>query len=197
MNNIIFFDTETTGLPDWGQPSDAPQQPHIVQLAAHVVDIESRDIIQTLDVIVKPDGWKIPEDETAVHGITNEYALYNGVDEKLAVQMFLSLWASCRLRVAHNTTFDNRIIRIATKRYFNQQVQDSWKEGPHECTMLKAKPVMKMEPRNRYGYKSPKLVEAYKHFTGKELKNAHTAIADVNACMEVYWAIQDLKKEAA
>lgn len=30
MNLALVYDTETTGLPDWHQPSDAPQQPHLV-----------------------------------------------------------------------------------------------------------------------------------------------------------------------
>lgn len=38
MNPALFFDTETTGLPLFEQPSEDPRQPHIVQLAACLVD---------------------------------------------------------------------------------------------------------------------------------------------------------------
>ena len=34
------------------------------------------------------------------------------------------------------------------------------------------------------------LIDAYKHFTGKDLENAHTAMADAEACMEVYFSIE-------
>lgn len=189
MTEIIVFDTETTGLPDWKAPSGGENQPHIVQLAAHQVDVENQKIIQTLDVIVKPDGWEIPQEVIDIHGITNEYAHDVGIPEPLALDMFLAMWNG-RKRVAFNTTFDNRIIRIATKRYSPEPVIDAWKSGEYECAMIGAKKAMSM-PKN------PTLEVAYKHLTGKELENAHTAIADVNACLEVYFAIKAQEAEAA
>lgn len=186
---ILVFDTETTGLPDWKSPSGGENQPHLVQLAAHLVEVEAQKIVQSMDVIIKPDGWTIPDEVSELHGITTDYAMAVGVDEKLALDMFLALWGR-RKRVAHNTTFDNRIIRIATKRYSDEQTIEAWKAGEYECTGLLSKPIMQMEPKGRYGYKMPKLSEAYEHFTGKVLQDAHTAIADVNACLEVYFAIK-------
>lgn len=189
-NSLIVFDTETTGLPDWKNPSEAEHQPHLVQLAAHQVDIESRKITQSMDVIIKPEGWVIPEEVAEIHGITTEYAGDIGIPEAMALEMFLALWNG-RPQVAHNTTFDRRIIRIATKRYSSEEVIDAWHGCEYECTGLLTKPIMQMEPKGRYGYKMPKLEEAYEHFTGRKLENAHTAIADVNACLEVYWAAKD------
>lgn len=194
---ILFYDTETTGMPDWKSPSGGENQPHLVQIAACLADPDSRKVIQSIDLIIQPDGWEISAECTEVHGITTEYALQHGVPEKAALEAFLALWGG-RTRVAHGRTFDQRIIRIATKRYCSEDVIDRWadKEG-HDCTMFMAKPVMKMPPKNRYGYKSPKLREAYEYFTGKNLEDAHTASADMNACMEIYWALQDLESEAA
>ena len=191
----VFFDTETTGLPDWKAPSGGEDQPHLVQIAAHLVDCDQRKLVQSMDVIIRPDGWEIPAEVTEIHGITTEYAMAVGVPEDLALAMFLSFWQG-RSRVAHNTTFDNRIIRIATKRYCGEETQEAWKSCEYECTGLLSKPIMQMPPKGRYGYKMPKLEEAYQYFCGKQLQNAHTAIADVNACMEVYFAIQDAMAEA-
>jgi len=188
MKSIFFFDFETTGLPVFKEPSGGDNQPHVVQVAAVLCDTETRKVKQTLDVIIKPDGFEIPQEVIDVHGITNEYAHDVGVPEKLAFEMFFAMWNG-NLRVAHNTTFDNRIARIGTKRFFSENFQAAWKAGEYVCTMLAARKVM--------GGKQPKLTEAYEHFTGKALEDAHTAIADVNACMEVYWAIQDHTKNAA
>jgi DNA polymerase III subunit epsilon len=195
MKPIIFYDTETTGLPDWKAPSESETQPHLVQLGAILADSETRKIISTLDLVIKPDGWVIPKEVSDIHGITEDIASAFGVPEKEAVQLFLSMWNGGD-RVAHNKTFDQRLLRIALKRYFgdNEDLQEQWSEKDnHHCTMLMAKPIMQMLPKSRYGYKSPKLSEAYKHFTGKDLVDAHTAMADAKACMEVYWAIKDLE----
>lgn len=34
---VLFYDTETSGMPLFDQPSSDPRQPHIVQLAAALV----------------------------------------------------------------------------------------------------------------------------------------------------------------
>lgn len=87
----IFFDTETTGIPNWKEPSEHPDQPHIVQLAAELVDLDTQEVLDSMDVIVKPDGWIISEEMTAIHGITNEHALEVGIPEELALDMLLAM----------------------------------------------------------------------------------------------------------
>lgn len=182
MSKIIIFDTETTGFPNWKEPSGDEVQPHIVQLAALQVDTESRKIIQSMDLIVKPDGWEIPQDTIDVHGITNEQALEVGIPEKDVLEIFLNLWHGNK-RVAYNTTFDNRIIRIATKRYSDEQMIEGWKAGDYECAMIASRKII--------GGKNPKLTDAYAYFTGDKLEDAHSAMADTLACMAVHFAIED------
>ena len=192
MNLVCAYDTETTGLPDWKNPSDSHHQPHLVQLAAILADEDTGKVISTLDLIIQPDGWDIPQEVADIHGITNEIANEVGVNEMDAVALFLQMVGSAK-RLAHNRTFDLRIIRIATKRYFPENVQEKWAEKEnHDCTMIMAKPIMQMEPKGRYGYKSPKLSEAYQHFMGKELQDAHSAIADARACLDIYFAMKGL-----
>lgn len=180
MSELFINDTETTGIPEWKIPSGDPAQPHIVQLAALRVDEDTKKVKQTLDVIIKPEGFEITPDMTEIHGITHEYAMDVGVPERLALEMFLAMWEGCSKRIAYNTTFDNRIIRIGTKRYFDEGVIDAWKAGEYECAMILAKKAMGAS-------KNQKLEVAYKHFTGRDLENAHSALADTNAAMEVYW----------
>lgn len=59
---ILVYDTETTGLPDWQQPSEAPQQPHIVELAALLYDTDTCELVDSMHTLVRPDGWTlVPE----------------------------------------------------------------------------------------------------------------------------------------
>ena len=195
MNIKLFYDTETTGLPDFKAPSESAHQPHIVQLAALLVDMDTRETIQSMDVICRPDGWTIPEEVAAVHGITTEHAAEVGIPEHLAVSMFMELWVG-RPRIAHNEQFDARILRIALMRHQSEDAADIWKSGPTECTARLATPICalppteKMKAVGRFHHKTPNLGEAYRHFTGNELVNAHSAMADVLACRDVYFAIK-------
>lgn len=192
MNTVLFYDTETTGLPVWSTPSGDDSQPHIVQLGAILCDADTREVIERMDVIIKPDGWVIPDDVAEIHGITTEIALEKGIPEKEALEMFLKIRGDSP-RVAHNRTFDQRIIRIACKRFADKEQTEKWaQKDDHECTMLASKKVMKM-PGKR-GFKNPKLEEAYEFFTGNALENAHSAMPDAEACMNIYFA---MKSDAA
>ncbi|MDS1141754.1 3'-5' exonuclease [Pusillimonas sp. SM2304] len=203
MNYGLFYDTETTGLPLFAEPSEDPRQPHIVQLAAALVDLDTRKTVSSIDVIIKPNGWTIPDEVAAIHGITTEKAHDLGIAEESAVAMFLGLWNG-RTRIAHNETFDARILRIALKRFpaiFSESLGDKWKAGATQCTAKLATPIVKCPPTakmiraGRNHYKTANLTEAYTHFFGQAFDGAHSAMADVDACKAVYFAIQDLSNQ--
>lgn len=195
MNRVVFYDTETTGLPLWNQPSEHPDQPHIVQLGACLVDVDTRKVLATIDVMCKPDGWLIPDDVAAIHGITTEMAGDLGVPESLAVEMLLDLVGE-RTRIGHNEPFDARMVRIACMRHFEPSQADAWKAGDAECTQKMATPILRIPPTDRMKaagftkFKTANLREAVLHFTGRPLENAHSALADVHGCMDVWFAIR-------
>lgn len=190
MDLHLFYDFETSGLPLWGQPSEHPEQPHIVQLAALLVDLDTCRTLASVDLVVKPDGWRISEDTTAIHGITNEYAEAVGVPEEMAINALVSLWQG-RPRVAHNENFDARIARIALKRFCQDELADQWKDSVAICTGAMSREVCKL-PKN----KMPKLTEAYMHFLGVELQCAHSAMADAYACRDIFFAMRSRAPQA-
>lgn len=201
----LFYDTETSGLPDWHTPSDDPGQPQIVELAAVLTD-EDLTPIQTLNLIVRPDGWTIPDEIVELTGITNDLAERVGVSEVLAVNALFELWdgGRDRRRVAHNDPFDARIVRIALKRNgADAALMDAWKEAERFCTMNKSKNIVglpatdAMVAGNRKGPKAPTLAEAYRHFVGESPAQEHRAMADVLSTIEVYRHLRPILAEQA
>jgi len=175
----LIFDTETTGLPDWKEPSEAPHQPHIVQLAAILFDEELRKIQASMNLVVRPDGWSIPPEVSAVHGIDDELAHSIGVPEFSVIESFLNLVNVADRRAAYNTNFDDRIIRIGLKRFYDDDRAEAYKAGDKFCVMRACSDEVGIG-------KFPKLTAAYLHFTGKELEGAHDALADAKAALEIH-----------
>lgn len=203
MNYAIVYDTETSGPPLFSEPSEDPRQPHIVQLAAQLVCLDTRNVLESMDVIIKPNGWTIPKEVSDIHGITTERALAEGIDEAVALTQFLAMWQQ-RMRIAHNESFDARIIRIAQSRFGYDETQLAlWKGGKALCTQRMATPLMKIPPTPKMRaagfskFKSANLQEAHQFFCGSKFDDAHSAMADVNACRAVYFAILDHKAKLA
>lgn len=202
-NYLLSYDVETTGLPMFDRPSEEPGQPHMVQLAARLVDVATRRPTQTLNAMIRPDGWEIPEAMTAIHGITTEHATKFGIPEAHALLLLDSMWRRAAFRLAFNEQFDSRILRIAYFRYISEARADEWKAGEAKCSARMATPIVAMPPTDkmmatgRKAPKMPKLTEAYRHFSGVDMDGAHDALADVDASTAIYFAIEDLAGQNA
>lgn len=204
MKIALAFDTETTGLPNWSMPSDDPSQPRVMALAAQLFDDQNGLVLDEMDVLIKPDGWEIPELIANLTGITTEMCEATGVPMEQALGQFVEMWKLADHRVAHNESFDMRMIRIEIMRhpfYSMEKVgdvsfADYWKKAPAYCTqgssvkLINLPPTEKMIRAGRRTPKSPNLTEAYHFFTGKTLENAHSARADMEACKVVYFGIR-------
>lgn len=195
---ILVYDTETTGIPLWNDPSEDPRQPRIVELAASLIDTDTRVEVARFDCIVKPDGWEVPDEAAAIHGITTERALSEGIPEREMLDRFVDMWRNCNMRVGHNVNFDDRMFRIALKRAHGAEsvLSEEFKAGPKLCTMWETTPLCKIPGRFAGKFKWLKLSEAYAHFFGREFDGAHSARGDVDATIAVYFAIMDAKASA-
>lgn len=190
----IAFDFETTGIPDWNARSIDPKQPHIVEMALIKYGDDGVEI--GFDrVIVKPDGWTVPPDMTAIHGISHEQAMDEGIPEADAAAMFLLAMARANLRVAHSESFDRRIARIAMARAgFQRGLIEAFEALPAFCTCnsskaaVNAPPTEKMLAKGMTGPKPPNLGECVRHFfPGEEVTGLHGALADARYCGRIYW----------
>lgn len=190
---FLAFDTETTGLPDWGKPSDSPQQPHLVQLAM-ILLADDHSEQACVSLIIRPDGWEIPDEVAAIHGITTQHALKHGVPEKQATDLFVSLMYGIPgvTAIGHNVKFDHRIMRIAMLRAgYSKEQQDLFKVESY-CTMESTKLIVNLPPAAKMlaaGFnkpKPPKLEECIAFFFNEKLEGAHDALVDVRASVRVW-----------
>lgn len=195
----LFFDTETTGLPDFRMPPEWEGQPRICQIGAILTDRDGF-VKSELNLIIRPAGWTIPSAASDIHGITQEAAEKYGVSMRAVLSLFNRLCTKAELVVAHNIKFDQMMIeREASAAEF--PIGDFRFEG--FCTMEAARnvvqcpPTEKMLAKGMTGFKSPSLTEAYRHFFGSDFEGAHDAMADVRACKDVFFKLREKLAEAA
>lgn len=192
--NILIFDTETTGLPIWKEPSDHPDQPHVVDIACDLF-AGPGELIDRYDAIINP-GIEIPTVVSDIHGITTDLARDEGVAEDVALARFMDMVRRADLIVGHNISFDIRMMRIMAARLTG----DKWENPlPTFCTMRKSTnhcQLEKAKPRFSGDWKAPKLSEAYQHFFGEELANAHRARPDADAAGRIYFHLMSMEKSA-
>lgn len=203
----FVYDTETTGLPLFREPSDDPRQPRLTQVAAGLFDDAGR-CVRSFSALVKPDGWVIPDEIIKITGITQNQADEFGIPEDKALEGLIKLWSMAGIRVAHNQQFDARIIRIGLMRYPKICDPGLWSEGADSfCTanatvdLCNLPPTDKMLAAGIKRPKTPKLTEAYRHIFGHDMAGTHNALADLMGCAAIYFALRDsnagLVREAA
>ena len=164
--------------------------------ASAVFFFDQGELVDSFEALVKPDGWATPDEVAAIHDITTEYALEHGIPEVEALGGFIQIMARAGLRVAHNVSFDDRIMRIAFKRFIGEQAADEFKAGPSYCTCQSSKNIVQCPHTAKmiaagFGkqWKLHTVTEALKHFTGEDLVGGHRARPDTEACARIYFAM--------
>jgi len=174
---IIIFDTETTGMPQFGQPLD--RQPYVCQFAAIIYEYDAVaktfQPIKKIDQLIKPP-IPMPLDCVHIHGITDQKLMNEPVFADFVDEM-LDFFKEADLAIAHNLPFDVAIIEIEldrlkkSKNFLPAQTYDTMKETKELC---------RLSGKNG-NYKSPRLTELHQFLLGEAFQNAHNAIADVEA----------------
>jgi DNA polymerase-3 subunit epsilon len=179
---ILIYDTETSDLPLWKEPSKDPRQPHICQIAAILCE-EDGTKRASIDLTTRRPGWTCSEEALGVHGITDEVAERIGLHEDAVLATFILLVEKADHLVAFGERFDQRIIRIALKRFGEAArlpSEDWWKDRSRTCLLWKMNSIM------RTG-KTPKLEEAMAYlFPGEPMVAAHSAMGDCMAARRLY-----------
>ena len=196
-NVKLFIDTETTGLPlnDNLPYTDLKNWPYLVQVAL-IIEDDNYGILAKRNIILKPDGYSIPESATKIHGISNERAVKNGEDrDKVISFLDLALYKS-DIIIGHNVSFDLNVIKSEIIRIkgienalFEKKkhiVIDTMKMGSNICKI----PYLSFHTRLSMPNKYPKLDELYYKLFNKHFNNQHDAMADVQAAYDCYYELK-------
>lgn len=181
---FLFFDTETNGLPyDYNAPvSDVDNWPNMIQLAWLQHDSQKNELSRG-DYLIYPDNFYIHE---SIHNITHEMALANGRPVKDVLQEFAKVLASTTVLVAHNISFDEKILGAE---FFRNQLPNPMHELNKICTMETSVDFCAIKSGNRF--KFPKLEELHRKLFNTGFSGAHNAMNDVEALMRCFWGLKD------
>jgi DNA polymerase-3 subunit epsilon len=185
MSTALYFDTETDDYHTWEQPA----QP--VQVACVLSNLDTGRTMMTLSCMIVrswPNARPIAMRVIDIHGITAEMCNMWGEPPQLALEAFRRMVGRAALVVAHNIAFDISVMNHAYATLGIPPV--CW--PPAYCTMKESAPLLRLPSSGRYsigGYKAPKLAEAYRFFTERELTTAHDALADAYAVRAVHRGI--------
>lgn len=183
----LFFDTETTGLPkNWKAPvTDFENWPRLVQLAFILYD-KSGNKLDKGDFIISPVGFTIPLNATSVHGITTEKALSEGRPIRIVLESFKSILNEAKVLVAHNLSFDEKIVGAE---FLRLGLHNPIPSMHKICTMESTTNFCAIN--GPYGYKWPSLNELHFKLFGTYFKESHNASADIDATAKCFWELKN------
>jgi len=182
----LFFDTETTGLPrNWRAPvTDLDNWPRMVQLAFLFCDREGNQL-SSGDYLIKPEGFVIPPDAARIHGISTERATREGAALMTVLQLFHELVSDAEVLVAHNISFDEKIVG---SEFIRAAMPNTLPSKRKICTMESSTNFCAI--KGPYGNKWPKLSELYFKLFGTVFNEAHNAAVDIEATAKCFWELK-------
>lgn len=201
-NNILVFDTETSGLfPQDTSNLKTLDLPTIVQLSYVIYDINKHAVIDTYNVYVKqPKETDYSKEAFKINRITKDMC-DNGVSIMEALYKFCDAYMSCKYIVAHNLAFDKKMIQLEVIRnldkmkldlispinLFNDTFNALWGIKLY-CSMEKGKHITNVFLKGKYGNykKSPKLQELHEKLFGTIPNNLHDSLVDCKVCLKCY-----------
>lgn len=187
----IVFDTETTGkAKSFSAPiTDFNNWPRMVQIAWKVFDKNGIEI-DSQNLIIKPQGYIIPDDAIKIHRITNERAKAEGIPLREALQKFAQVVKNNKYLIAHNITFDENVVGCELLR---EGMHNYIPDILHIDTMTSTTEFVGLPNKmGRSGFKYPSMTELHEKLFGKGFEDAHDALVDVAALAKCFFKLQEI-----
>jgi DNA polymerase III epsilon subunit-like protein len=207
---VLFIDLETTGLvkktisnivqekkyPNYKENENYDSS-RIVQFGYIYMkefdyDYEIKPV-NIKSIIIKPEGFEIPEETIKIHGITNKIANEKGIQIKKALKKIKKIVADTEYIIGYNIFFDiNIFMNELYRKDFNKTIK-KLKELKKEEKILCIGELSKQYK----GYKKymPSQQNIYKELFEKLIENIHNAQYDICATIEImFWYYENREK---
>lgn len=191
---VLIFDTETTGLPKGkATPKETEKWPHIIQLSYILFDVSTNKIIVNHDHVVKIDeDVELTQKSFEMHGISKEKSRTEGINIKLAIELFNICLKETNILIAHNIQFDKNMIMAECFRH-NIQPQFSKYRYLEYCTMKRSDELCGIKtlhkPSGRTYIKFPTLTELHEKLFNVKPKGTHNSYIDILICLRCYYKL--------
>jgi DNA polymerase III epsilon subunit-like protein len=194
MRKFLVFDTENSGLFDYAAPADADGQPRLAEFAGSILeeDDEGRLLVGidgAYHFIVRPDGWAMTPEATAIHGMTTEFLLEHGKPIGELLDWYVARVREGCIMVTFNARHDLKQMRAELRRAGRE---DDFESTLNTCLMRSSwrKEIgMTKADGSRRGF--PKLSDACRHF-GIELNDDHRALTGLEGACRVFARLHDI-----
>lgn len=187
MTRYLVIDTETNGLFNFKLPADGEGQPRLAHLAMIETDENAVEIDRT-DIYIKPNGWNMTAEASAVNGLTDEFLSDVGSPIEIALEAYSQKILSGQIVVAYNAQYDLKVMRGEFRR---AGMPDLFEQTPNICVMRPMTNICQIPRTNGNGFKFPNLAEAMAHF-GHKLDDAHQAMNDAEGALKVMRGLMKL-----
>lgn len=175
---LVCFDTETTGLD--------VQKEHIIQLSLVKFETESWQILDQRDWYLLPEGdFTIPAEAEAVHHISKQFLLENGVSLRSVYDDLRSFTDGCDFLSYNGNGYDAPILHYNLARLgldFDFEHR-TW----YDALLLERIHTAGQVDENGERLHN-NLTSAYTRYYGHPFEGAHNSLDDVMATIEVFKA---------
>ena len=163
MKNIVAFDVETTGLDT--------SKDFVIQLSGVKFDKDFNILGEFNEYVCPKSDFEIADGAFEKHGIAKDFLLSVGKWMEVVGKEFLEFITDCDLLSYNGNRFD---VKILSKDLKAAGLEFDLNRTFYDALALEAK----LQPRT--------LDAIYKKYTGKDLENAHNALYDVKATIEIF-----------
>jgi DNA polymerase III subunit epsilon len=187
-SRFLLVDCETTGLPRTRHfsPDHVEDWPRLVQIAWGRCD-SSGKMAEARCHIIRPEGFRIPADATAIHGITHAHARRVGRGLGEVLDEFLEeARRPGTVLVAHNLEYDWAVL---ASEFVRTGKPLSILDIPGICTMKSTTEVCCLPRPGGYGFKWPTLEELHTCLFGRTYEGTHDASRDLEACARCFFKL--------